>query len=151
MFRMINNKPDSADIRINQRDRMFNSCFLQLYGFFNHSYTPVKSQHSAVQAEIVAVCGSPVPACVVIIVAGSALVIFPDPVTRLVVAQVIQAGNSFDTKLRICMDKDAEQVRILRESIVRTPPDDDTRAFLRYFFNGVVLRQKYLLAERHFA
>ena len=49
------------------------------------------------------------------------------------------------------MDKDTEQVRILRKSIIRTSPDDDTGTFLRYFFNRVVLRQKDLLAERHFA
>ena len=98
---------------------------------------------------MVAVYRSPFLAGIVVVVAGTALVVLPDPVSGLIVRQIIQIGNPSHPDIEIRVNEYAQKIRVILERVIRTPSDDNTRSLLCKLLHGVKLCQEYLLIQWH--
>ena len=106
-----------------------------------------EAQEAAVDAEVIAVHGSPALGGVVLIIGGPALVGLGDEGLGLLRRQVLALGHPADPVLHRSVDEDAQMVGVAGERVVRAAADDDAGTLFGDLADGVEGSQVHLLLQ----
>ena len=85
----------------------------------------VNSKGAGIETQIIAGRFSPLFACVVIIVAGSALIRLADQILGLCVRQIVASGNPRNACLEIRVEKYIDYIGNILQGVIRTSSHDD--------------------------
>ena len=111
-------------------------------------YRALHAQDAAVNAQVIAVRAPPFLGGIIIVIALALLILLDNHVLRLGFRQLISLHNALYLCLLIRINEKLQYIVIIRQCIIRAASHYDAGTLLRNLFDGVKLRQKYLVADR---
>lgn len=113
----------------------------------NQLHSAAQAQIAAVDAEIVAVHSAPLLGGIILIIGCTALVGLENQLTGFVRRQILALGNPLNPVFQRGTDKQAQQIGIVSQGVVRAAADDDAGALLGDVANGIERCQIHLLLQ----